>query len=185
MSASIVDCLMFTPATQNTRTSNPVVTKHLGHLDEIHRRTQPAKIIFPWWYVFLRDNHKPFMVAYPFGLATTQPYSVRLVIDEIYHSPIPQNLFVATIDIRYNVVMPAYQRKYHNLTSDRYDNAVDFVSLAASAQSTFHDIFREHSNAPEFVGDARLFQSIAEYSSQPSILPYYNAHKPAKVKYNG
>jgi len=182
-SAYIIDCLMFTSFKE---TEDGVIEKHLTHLNEIHRRIAPSKIIFPVWNIWMREATRPFMIAYPFGLSTKQPYVVRMVIDEAEHNhDVSAHEYVTTIDIRYNVKGVSNHKKFHTLCTDRYDDAKDFVSLAASAQATFHGIFRQHSNELSFASDPRLIESVTDYSSQPSILPYYNAHQPKKAKYHG
>lgn len=127
----------------------------------------------------MREDNKPFMLAYPFGLSRKIPYNVRMFIDEYVDESSGNSvsdLYVMAIDIRYNSKIVPGQRKYHTLITDRYDNAKDFVSLAASAQATFHSIFREHSKAEAFLAMTSMYDSVGDYSSQPTCLPFYNAH---------
>jgi hypothetical protein len=171
--AHIIDAMLFTQAQE---AENGIIERHRHFVEQIHANVKPPSIMLPYWYITLREPTHPFMVAYPLGCDSKQPYNVRLTIDEIMTHPIRRNhVYVMSMDIRYNG-MVATNRRYHTLMHDRYENAQDFVSLAASAQSTFHRFFKEQTDDPEFLMNPSLYDSVSDYSSQPCILPAYNTH---------
>jgi len=133
-------------------------------------------IIYPHWHIYMRERAIPFMVSYPFGLDQKQPYVVRIVIDQLSERPGYERFYTMAIAIRYNLSVTGH-RKYHVLISDKYENVHDFISLAASAQASFHDIFQDQSRNPLFWAASDLYDNVGDYSSQNTILPFYDAHQ--------
>lgn len=168
--ASIIDAMLFTRALERV---DDTLILHRRYIDSIHDSIEAPAIMFPHWNIFMRENDKPFMVSYPFGLNPRLPYNVRLVCD--LWNEAKNDYYQSTIDVRYNLSATGH-RSYHRLVKDKYENVQDYISLAASAQATFHSIFTEQSQNPLFWDSDKLLESVSEYSSQNTILPYYNSH---------
>lgn len=174
--AAIIDAMLFSqPVTQK----DDALILHKRYLESIHDNIVAPRIIYPHWHLFMRDDGKPFMVAYPFGLSNKQPYNVRVLCDVYSYLKQHESYYKTAIDIRYNLSATGH-KAYYQLVMNQYENVVDYVSLAASAQATFHSIFTEQSRNSVYWNDYDFVDNIGEYSSQPTILPYYQTHSKGK-----
>jgi hypothetical protein len=174
--AHIIDALLFT---QPSEVEDGVLERHRQFIASLHDKHLIPAIEYPQWYITMREPGHYFMVSYPFGCNRSQPYNVRLCIEEVIEFPPKSNVYKMSMDIRYNRAVTG-NRKYHTLVTDRYEKALDFVSLCASAQSTFHTFFKEQTDDPCFLMNTKLYDSVSDYSCQPSILPAYNTHQTTK-----
>lgn len=174
--ASIIDAMLFTRALERL---DDTLILHRRYIDSIHDSIEAPPIVFPHWNLFMRENSKPFMVSYPFGLNARLPYNVRLVCDVWSSNTSVENQYQSTVDIRYNLSATGH-KSYHRLVKDKYENVQDYVSLAASAQASFHAIFTEQSNNQICWANDDVIDSVSDYSCQNTILPFYNAHNNVK-----
>lgn len=178
--ASIIDAMLFSrDETSNTQAEFvEIATRHLDILDQIHDVLQPPQIEYPWWHIYVREAQKPFLVSYPFGLAKTKPYNVRLCMDQAEH----KDIYEVEIAIRYNLPESGYTNVFRPILCDGYLSVVDYPSVAASTQAIFHSLFPQHTAYLMRYNPEVLFDSVSDYSSQKTILPSYNTHKRKAVK---
>lgn len=174
--AAIIDAMLFTRALERI---DDTLILHRRYIDSIHNTVIAPMIMFPHWHLFMREDGKPFMVSYPFGLNNKLPYNVRLVCDAWSVIRGHEGYYSSTIDIRYNLSATGH-RSYHRLVKDKYENVQDYISLAASAQAAFHSIFSEQSQNPIFWATDDVKDSVSDYSAQNTVLPYYNNHNLVK-----
>jgi hypothetical protein len=171
--AAIIDALLFSQSSGDVQDADADID-HRSHIDRLHTEAALPTIIYPLWYITMNDQN-PFIVSYPLGCDRHHAYNVRLCLERIIEYPQKRNNeYAMSMDIRYNRG-PSY-RKYHKLMSAHYEKAKDLLSLCASAQATFHQFFKDQTNDPEFLMNPILFDSVSDYSCQPSILPAYNTH---------
>lgn len=173
--ASIIDAMLF-ERDDDTKKSEfaEMAEKHLSILDQIHAIHYPPAIDFPLWHIYVREGAIPFLVSYPFGLSRSKPYNVRLVIDQCSTD---HNIYDYELSIRYNINSAGNTNIFRPIILDGYWNVKDYNSLAATAQSIFHSLFKEHTSVLMRYNPEYLFQSVADYSSQRTILPAYNTQK--------
>lgn len=173
--ASIIDAMLFKREDESTKNEFAEMTeKHVGILEQIHLVARPPEIVYPCWHIYVREGSRPFMVSYPFGLSRTQPYNVRLVLDQCSTD---DNIYDYELCIRYNIANTGNTNIFRPILLEGFVNAKDYISLAAIAQSIFHSLFREHTKNLMRYNPEYLFQSVADYSSQRTILPAYNTQK--------
>ena len=170
--AAIIDAMLFSAPVKQ---SDDTLILHKRYIDSIHETVIAPSIIYPHWHLFMRDDRKPFMVSYPFGLDTKSPYNVRVICDDFATLKGLSSSYKTTIDIRYNLSATGH-KSYHQLVKNQYDNVVDYVSLAASAQASFHGIFVEQSRNSIYWNEYDFIDNVSEYSSQQTILPVYHTH---------
>jgi hypothetical protein len=173
--ASIIDAMLFSreevSSTQDEFTE--IANKHLTILDQIHDILKAPEITHPWWHIYLREEEKPFLVCYPFGLAKTKPYNVRMCMDRCEN----KEIYEVEIAIRYNLPGSGYTNIFRPIICDGYLSVVDYHSVAASTQAIFHSLFPDHTANMMRYNPEVLFDSVSDYSSQRTILPVYNTHR--------
>jgi hypothetical protein len=170
--ASIVDAMLFSREEEKPSSiADRWLSRHVDTLAGISMKHQMPTIAYPYWHIYLREKSKPFIVSYPFGLNRTAAYNVRITIDQ----SLDPEIYEIEISARYNINRNGHI--FYPILVNGYTHVVDYISLAASAQSAFHGLFPDSTHSIAFANYDSLYDSVADYSSQTSILPQYNTHK--------